>query len=53
MADDIGHAALVVVDVQRGFDDAGYWGRRNNPACEANVAAAFHSDELVATTRGR
>ena len=21
-----------------GFDDAGYWGRRNNPACEANVA---------------
>jgi len=31
--------ALVVVDVQRAFDDAGYWGRRNNPACEANIAA--------------
>src|SRR3954454_13370386 len=31
--------ALVVVDVQRAFDDAGYWGRRNNPDCEANVAA--------------
>ena len=31
--------ALVVVDVQRGFEDADYWGRRNNPACEANVAA--------------
>ena len=31
--------ALVVVDVQRAFEDAGYWGRRNNPACEANVAA--------------
>jgi nicotinamidase-related amidase len=31
--------ALMVVDVQRGFDDAGYWGPRNNPACEANVAA--------------
>ena len=31
--------ALVVVDVQQAFDDTGYWGRRNNPACEANVAA--------------
>ena len=29
--------ALVVVDVQRGFDDPS-WGRRDNPACEANVA---------------
>jgi nicotinamidase-related amidase len=29
--------ALLVVDVQRGFDDAGYWGRRDNPACERNV----------------
>ena len=31
--------ALVVVDVQRGFDDAAHWGPRNNPACEANVGA--------------
>jgi nicotinamidase-related amidase len=31
--------ALIVVDVQRAFDDAAYWGRRNNPECEANVAA--------------
>jgi nicotinamidase-related amidase len=31
--------ALIVVDVQRAFDDAAFWGRRNNPACEANVAA--------------
>ena len=30
--------ALIVVDVQQAFDDADYWGRRNNPACEANVA---------------
>ena len=30
--------ALVVVDVQLAFEDAGYWGRRNNPACEANIA---------------
>jgi nicotinamidase-related amidase len=30
--------ALIVVDVQQAFDDADYWGRRNNPGCEANVA---------------
>lgn len=32
-------AVLLVIDVQKGFDDASYWGARNNPACEANVAA--------------
>ena len=30
--------ALIVVDVQRGFDDADYWGKRDNPDCEANIA---------------
>ena len=30
--------ALIVVDVQRAFDDP-WWGTRNNPACEENVAA--------------
>src|SRR5512144_1500006 len=35
--------ALIVVDVQRGFDDASYWGRRNNPDCERNVAALIES----------
>jgi nicotinamidase-related amidase len=29
-------AALIVVDVQRGFDDPA-WGTRDNPDCEANV----------------
>ena len=31
--------ALIVVDVQRGFDDAEFWGPRNNTACEENVRA--------------
>ncbi len=35
--------ALIVVDVQQAFDDAGYWGRRNNPGCEANVATLIAS----------
>jgi nicotinamidase-related amidase len=39
--------ALVVVDVQQAFEDAAYWGRRNNPACEDNVAA------LIAEWRAR
>lgn len=32
------NAALIIIDVQQGFDDQQYWGRRNNPAAEANVA---------------
>ena len=39
-------SALIVVDVQRGFDDAGFWGPRNNTACEENVRA------LIAAWRG-
>ncbi|GGE87274.1 cysteine hydrolase family protein [Mycetocola zhadangensis] len=29
--------ALVVIDVQQGFEDAAWWGPRNNPDCEANI----------------
>ena len=36
LADD---AALVVIDVQKGFDRADFWGPRNNPLCESNIAA--------------
>ncbi|MFI9294612.1 cysteine hydrolase family protein [Streptomyces gardneri] len=32
------NAALVVVDVQKGFE-LDYWGRRNNPEAEGNIAA--------------
>jgi nicotinamidase-related amidase len=34
---DLTRTALVVVDVQRGFDDSDFWGLRDNPDCEANV----------------
>ena len=36
---DLDRTALLVVDVQRGFDDTGYWGPRDNPGCEDNIAA--------------
>jgi nicotinamidase-related amidase len=34
-----GRVALLVVDVQKAFDDAAFWGPRDNPDCERNVAA--------------
>ncbi|WP_328619872.1 cysteine hydrolase family protein [Streptomyces sp. NBC_00354] len=37
------NAALLVIDVQKGFDDASYWGPRNNPAAEANIAALMNA----------
>lgn len=30
--------ALIVIDMQRGFDDLDFWGPTANPECEANVA---------------
>jgi nicotinamidase-related amidase len=32
------NAALVVIDVQKGFEDE-FWGRRNNPDAEGNIAS--------------
>ncbi|MEV7616328.1 cysteine hydrolase family protein [Streptomyces sp. NPDC089799] len=33
------NAALVVIDVQQGFEDSAFWGPRNNPDAEDNIAA--------------
>ncbi|MER6556858.1 cysteine hydrolase family protein [Streptomyces sp. NPDC001027] len=33
------NAALVVVDVQKGFEELGFWGERNNPEADDNIAA--------------
>jgi len=38
--------ALIIVDVQQGFDDP-YWGTRNNPACERNIASLIDRWELA------
>ena len=31
--------ALIVIDAQNGFEDAAFWGPRNNPQADANIAA--------------
>ncbi len=36
-------AALVVVDVQVGFDETDHWGSRNNPQAEANIRALLQA----------
>ncbi|HEY0626656.1 MAG TPA: cysteine hydrolase family protein [Allosphingosinicella sp.] len=38
-----GNTALILIDVQQGFDDAHFWGRRNNPDAERNVAKLLES----------
>ncbi|MEU6755242.1 cysteine hydrolase family protein [Streptomyces sp. NPDC046685] len=36
-------SALLVIDVQKGFDDASFWGPRDNPAAEDNIAALMEA----------
>jgi nicotinamidase-related amidase len=42
-SDELDRLALLVVDVQQGFDDDAFWGRRDNPACEANIGALLQA----------
>ncbi|MEU3774888.1 cysteine hydrolase family protein [Streptomyces sp. NPDC032472] len=42
-------AALLVIDVQKGFDDTAFWGPRNNPGAERNITALM--DAWQATGR--
>ena len=36
------NTALIVIDVQKGFEDP-FWGRRDNPAAEANIVALIRA----------
>ena len=38
--------ALVVIDMQKGFDDLEFWGPTANPQCEQNVAALLRYAEI-------
>lgn len=35
---DLDGLALLVIDVQEGMNESAYWGPRNNPRCEDNIA---------------
>ena len=44
MSHSLAHTALLLVDVQKGFDDPTHWGyRRSNPAFEHNLAALLNT----------
>lgn len=47
--------ALIVIDMQRAFDDLDYWGATTNPDCERNVAALIDAwtaaDEPIVVVR--
>lgn len=40
---DLDRLALLLVDVQQGFDDTRGWGARNNPDCENNIAVLLRT----------
>ncbi|MFF4356215.1 cysteine hydrolase family protein [Streptomyces sp. NPDC001604] len=41
------NAALVVVDVQKGFDEADFWGPRNNPEADDNIASLIDAWQVT------
>ncbi|MDR7071803.1 cysteine hydrolase family protein [Fictibacillus barbaricus] len=43
------NACLLIIDVQKGFEDADFWGKRNNPYAEVNMLTlmdAFRNAKL-------
>jgi nicotinamidase-related amidase len=36
-------ACLLIIDVQKGFDDVDFWGERNNPSAEVNMLTLIDS----------
>ncbi|RFU86017.1 cysteine hydrolase [Streptomyces triticagri] len=42
------NAALLVIDVQQGFDEEEFWGPRNNPAADDNIAALIDTWQQTA-----
>lgn len=40
-------AALIVIDVQTGFNNSHHWGQRDNPECESNIAALLRFWQLT------
>lgn len=38
-AQELTRPALIVIDVQKGFDDSEFWGPRDNLACETNIVS--------------
>jgi len=41
------NAALVVVDVQKGFEESGFWGPRNNPGADENIASLIDTWQMT------
>jgi len=37
------NTALILIDIQQGFDDADHWGPRNNPHAETNMAKLLNA----------